>query len=65
MTMGARQIPGSGPTRRRLHSGRFKSPVHTARPMFSAIAMWVTERPALKSFTASSALSRADGRRPI
>ena len=28
--MGARQIPGSGPTRRRLHSGCFKSPVHTA-----------------------------------
>jgi hypothetical protein len=30
VTVGARQIPGSGPTRRRLHSGRFKSPVHTA-----------------------------------
>jgi hypothetical protein len=35
------------------------------RPMFSAVAMSVTERPALKSFTASSALSRADGLRPV
>jgi hypothetical protein len=35
------------------------------RPMFSAVAMSVTERPALKSFTASSALSRADGLRPM
>lgn len=34
-------------------------------PMFRAIAMSVTERPALKSFTASSALSRADGLRPM
>jgi hypothetical protein len=34
------------------------------RPMFSAVATSVTERPALKSFTASSALSRADGLRP-
>ncbi|HZZ24927.1 MAG TPA: hypothetical protein VFE60_21145 [Roseiarcus sp.] len=30
------------------------------RPMFSAVAMSVTERPALKNFTVSSALSRAD-----
>src|SRR5580700_5225855 len=30
VAMGARQIPGSGPPRRRLHSGRFKSPVRTA-----------------------------------
>src|SRR5271170_4333842 len=30
VAMGARQIPGSGPPRRRLHSGRFKSPIHTA-----------------------------------
>jgi hypothetical protein len=35
------------------------------RPMFSAVAMSVTERPALKSFAASSALSRADGLRPM
>jgi hypothetical protein len=35
------------------------------RPIFSAVAISVTERPALKSFTASSALSRADGLRPI
>ena len=35
------------------------------RPIFSAVAMSVTERPALKSFTASSALSRADGLRPM
>jgi hypothetical protein len=34
------------------------------RPMFSAVAMSVTEHPALKSFTASSALSRADGLLP-
>jgi hypothetical protein len=33
--------------------------------MFSAVAMSVSGRLALKSFTASSALSRADGRRPI
>jgi hypothetical protein len=36
-----------------------------SRPMFSAIAMSVTERPDLKSFTASLALSRADGLRPM
>ena len=30
------------------------------RPMFSALAMSVTERPALKSFTASSVFSRAE-----
>jgi hypothetical protein len=36
--------------------------LHTLpRPMFSAVAMSVTERPALKSFTASSAFSRAEG----
>jgi hypothetical protein len=35
------------------------------RPMFSAVAMSVTERPHLKNFTASSALSRADGLRPM
>ena len=34
------------------------------RPMFNVVATSVTERPALKSFTASSALSRADGLRP-
>ena len=34
------------------------------RPMLSVVAMSVTERPALKSFTASSALSRAEGLRP-
>src|SRR5271166_2098522 len=28
--MGAHQIPGSGPNLTRLHSGRLKSPVHTA-----------------------------------
>jgi hypothetical protein len=32
--------------------------------MLSVVAMSVTERPALKSFTASSALSRAEGLRP-
>jgi len=32
--------------------------------MFNVVATSVTERPALKSFTASSALSRADGLRP-
>ena len=34
------------------------------RPMFSAVEMSVTVRPALKSFTASSAFSRADGLLP-
>jgi hypothetical protein len=30
VAMGARQMPGSGPARCRLHTGHFKSPVHTA-----------------------------------
>jgi hypothetical protein len=38
---------------------RFSRALYTLpRPMFSAVATSVTERPALKSFTASSALSR-------
>ena len=31
MAIGARWMPGSGPTRRRLHSGRFMRPVHAGR----------------------------------
>jgi len=67
VAMDARHITGSSPTRPDADfiPAASRALYTLPRPMLSALAMSVTERPALKSFTASSALRRADGLRPM